>query len=322
MSAVARLKAFLTFRGPEPGPQAHPGMRPGGPEHRALLAEINVDIPDVDWTAGALNYVAAEIEKHGREGYTHYLLTKPFGPVASGDGGRAARRENLHYFNNFANAFGLLDLPGGTRVLDVACGSGWVSQFFSRMGYSAHGFDVCSDMVDLTRRRLREDPQLASLHGELDERFFVLDIERQELPTSLHGTVGVVVLESCLHHFLDPVTALSHLVAGLSGDGLVLIVEGENRQGPLNPEYVSVMREFHTLERPYTRDQLRRALHLAGLPHHCFLGRLNGWFAADDPALPHLQEQVKADAAALNFAVCGQTAGALRRVVPHYTPLG
>lgn len=233
---------------------------------------------------------------------------------------RVGRAENVHYLCNFVNLFQLLDLQGGVVVLDVACGSGWVSQFFARMGYAAHGFDLCPDMVELTRCRIREDAQLSSLHPWLEHRFFPLDIERQELPASLHGTVGAVVLESCLHHFVDPVTALSHLAAGLSPEGLVVVIEGENRQGPLNPQYLQVMQDFRTLERPYTRSQLTRMLHLAGLPHHCFMGRLNGWFTADDPALAHMAQRVRTEAEALNFAVCARTAEALRRVVPHYTP--
>jgi SAM-dependent methyltransferase len=321
MSVMSRFKSLIGTAEPAPKPEPEPYMRPGGAEHRALLAEINAEIPPgVDWTAGALNYVQAEIEKHGREAYQHYLLTKPFAPVGPGEEGRAARIENLAYFNNFANAFGLLDLPGHSRVLDVACGSGWVSQFFARMGYAVHGFDICPDMVELTRRRLREDTQLASLHDTLDERVFVLDVERQPLPASLHGTVGAIVLESCLHHFIDPVTALSHLVEGMASDGLMLIVEGEARSGPLNPAYLAVMQEFQTLERPYTRDQLKRMLGLVGLPHHCFLGRLNGWFTPDDPRLPHLSEHVATEAAALNFTLCARTAEALRRVVPHHSP--
>lgn len=316
MSSVSQSRTAL---GPGIPAPAEPCRRPGGAEHEALLAEINTDVPpNVDWTAGALDYVAAEIRKHGHEAYTHYLLTKPFGPIGPGEAGRAGRAENVHYLYNFANMFHLLDLPGGSVVLDVACGSGWVSQFFARMGYAAHGFDLCPDMVELTRRRLRDDAQLAALHPWLEHRFFSLDIEKQELPAALHGTVGAVVLESCLHHFVDPVTALSHLVAGLSPDGLVMVIEGENRQGPLDPHYLEVMQDFSTLERPYTRSQMTRMLNLAGLPHHCFLGRLNGWFTADDPALASVVQRVQTDADALNFAVCALTPEALRRVVPHY----
>ena len=295
-------------------------MNDRGTERERLLAEINAELPSgVDWRAGALSYVSAEMAKHGREPYTRYLLRKPLAPVsADPDAYQAALQENLAYLCNFVNAFGLLALPGQSRVLDVACGSGWFAQFFARMDYDVHGFDISAEMVDLARRRFREDPQLGGLAGSLHERLFQLDIEREPLPGGLRGSMDAVVLEACTHHFLDPVAALAHLAEGLKEDGLMLVIEGENRTGPLRPEYVAVMREFATLERPYTRAQIEAVLDMAGLPHRRFLGRVNGWFCPEDPRVAALPEVVRGDAAGLNLAVCARTEAALRRVLPHY----
>jgi len=287
-----------------------------------LLAEINAEVPPgVDWRAGALRYVGAEFAKHGREAMTRYLLSKPFAPVApGGPGGGAALVENVEYIQNFVNLIALLDLPGRARVLDVACGSGWVSHFLARMNYDAYGFDICPDMVELTTRRLRDDPLLAAGHEELEGRFFVLDAERQALPAALRGSFDAVVMESCVHHFLDPISALTHIAAGLKEDGIAVVIEGENRSGPIRPEYLAVMREFDTLERPYTRSQMERMLPLAGLPAFRFLGRANGWFCPDDPHAAALPEVVRADADARNLAVCARTPEALTRVLPRLFP--
>jgi SAM-dependent methyltransferase len=215
----------------------------------------------------------------------------------------------------------LLDLPGRARVLDVACGSGWVSHFLARMGYDAHGFDICPDMIELTKRRLREDPLLAAAGAEgLEGRFFVLDAEREGLPAALRGTLDAAVMESCVHHFLDPVSALSNIAAGLKEDGIAVVIEGENRQGPIRPEYLAVMREFDTLERPYTRSQMERMLPLVGLPAFRFLGRVNGWFSPEDPCVPLLPEVLRGDAEGRNLAVCARTPAALARVLPHLSP--
>lgn len=288
----------------------------------ALLAEINAEVPPgVDWRAGALRYVAAEFAKHGREAMTRYLLSKPFAPVApGGPGGGPALTENVEYLLNFVHLVQLLDLPGGARVLDVACGSGWVSHFLARMHYEAHGFDISPDMVALTKRRLREDPLLDAQRAAMDGRFFVLDAEREALPEALHGSFDAVVMESCVHHFLDPLAALSHIAAGLKEDGIAVVIEGENRQGPIRPEYLAVMREFDTLERPYTRSQMERLLPLAGLPAFRFLGRVHGWYAPDDPRVPVLPEMLRDDAGARNLAVCARTPAALARVLPRLFP--
>ncbi|WP_343896165.1 class I SAM-dependent methyltransferase, partial [Craurococcus roseus] len=127
-----------------------------------LLAEINAEVPPgVDWRGGALRYVAAEFRKHGAEAMARYLLAKPLAPVPPGGlGGGPALVEDVEYLLNFVNLVALLDLPGRARVLDVACGSGWVSHFLARMNYDAHGFDICPDMVELAERRFREDPLL------------------------------------------------------------------------------------------------------------------------------------------------------------------
>ena len=311
--------------GPPGGPSAAApsGGPPDGPPAAAaplaapeLLAEINAEVPPgVDWRAGALRYVANTFEKQGKEAVTRYLLAKPLAPVApGGPGGGPALVEDVEYLLNFVNMVALLDLPGRARVLDVACGSGWVSHFLARMNYDAHGFDICPDMIELTERRFREDPLLGPAAAE--GRFFVLDAEREELPAPLRGTFDAVVMESCVHHFLDPVSALTHIAAGLKEDGIAVVIEGENRQGPIRPEYLAVMREYDTLERPYTRAQMERMLTLAGLPAFRFLGRVNGWFAPDDPRVPLLPEMARGDAGGRNLAVCARTPAALARVLP------
>lgn len=307
---------FNFKRGAKPGAE-----RPAPDTKSALLREINAEIPQgVDWTAGALSYVAAEIAKHGKESYTRYLLSKPLAPIPSvGAGaaltGGAALIENCAYLTNFINAVALLDLPGHSRVLDVACGSGWVAQFFARMNYEAYGFDISPDMVDLAIRRFNDDPLLRELGDEVKrERLFVLDIEREALPRHLKGKLDAIVLESCLHHFVDPISALTNLTEGLADDGIVVVIEGENRVGPIKNEYLSVMREFATLERPYSRDQLERMLDFAGLNEREYVGRLNGWFSPRDPRVAQLTEIVKGDAAAINFVVAARKVEPLDRI--------
>ncbi|MBV8459093.1 MAG: hypothetical protein JO122_21065, partial [Acetobacteraceae bacterium] len=57
-------------------------MDAGKANRDSLLKEINADLPPgLDWRAGALNYVSAEIAKHGREAYTRFLLGKPLAPI-------------------------------------------------------------------------------------------------------------------------------------------------------------------------------------------------------------------------------------------------
>lgn len=281
-----------------------------------LLAVINKDLkPDVDWTAGAQRYVKQCFDEMGREGIEHYLMIKPLGLVGSDPS--AAIDEIAHYLHNFTNAISLLKLPGGSRVLDVACGSGWVSHYLSKLGYWTYGVDISADFIRLAKKRLLTDPLLPISPVEAGARFSVLDIETTPLPEHLRRMFDVVWLESCLHHFLDPIAALEHLADALKPDGVLVLIEFENRMGPIKAEYQEVMDRFDTLERPYPRSDLVRMLDMAGFGHHEFLAAINGWRSPDAPP-SFIMDKVMADAAnGANLAICAKTAEPINRLFPH-----
>jgi len=158
------------------------------------------------------------------------------------------------------------------------------------MNCVAYGFDVAPDMIELARRRFGDDPLLHDLSEEIrNERLFVLDVERAALPEGLHGLFDAIILNSCLHHFIDPISALEHLTRGVTEDGVVIVIGGESRSGPIKKEYLAVMTEFATLERPYTRTQLERVLNSVGLPEREFASNLT--------------EMRRGDADAINFFI-------------------
>jgi len=100
-----------------------------------LLAEMNRDMPAcVDWKAGARAYVASCFEKYGREPIERYSMNKPFSLMGEGADPRAIIAESVGYLRNLTNALAFLQLRGGSRILDVGCGGGWVSHSLSKMG--------------------------------------------------------------------------------------------------------------------------------------------------------------------------------------------
>lgn len=281
-----------------------------------LLELINKDIPKgVDWKRGAERYVANSFEKTGRAAIEKYSLTKPLALL--GDESDGAIQETVHCLNNFTNALALVKPARGARVLDVACGGGWVSHFLSRMGYWTFGIDICQDFVDLAAKRLAIDPLLDLTASDAASRFMVLDIERQGLPRELEGTFDYIWLESCLHHFVDPIAALEHMRDALKPDGLVILMEFENRVGGIKPEYMQVMQEFDTLERPYARSELLAILDMVGLQDVEFVGTLNGWFSTTDPAMANLGDAVRHEANQINLALCAKQPGRLDALFPH-----
>jgi SAM-dependent methyltransferase len=282
-----------------------------------VLAEANEELPTFDWRQGARDYLAHFFAKYTRAQIEDFAATKPIAAITPEDP-VGALTEVVAYLNNFANTIGLLKLPRGARVLDVACGAGWVSHWMTKLGYRTLGVDISEDFIGLARARIAADPNLDIEAAELERMFVVRDLEREALNPEHHGQFDAIVLESCLHHFLDPISAMVHLVEALKDDGVVLILEGENRQGSINPDYMQVMVETHTLERPYPRRLLIEILEHAGLAHYEFMGAINGFVPDSAWLARYLTEELGKASRAANICVCATADGALRRVVPSY----
>ncbi len=281
-----------------------------------LLSLINRDIPEgVDWKNGAKTYVASCFEKMGRENVEFYSMKKPLGGVGEHNQNPAID-EIVHYMNAFSNAISLIRPAHGARVLDLACGGGWVSHYLSVMGYWTYGIDISEDFIELAKKRLHSDSYLGVSPEEANERFSVLDIETERMPENLRGTFDFIWVESCLHHFVDPITALEHLAEALKPDGVLVLIEFENRAGVIKPEYMQVMEEFDTLERPYARNELTAALGMAGFSEHQFVGSINGWFRPEDPETAQLGQIAVQGANSMNLAICAMQQGRLEQYFP------
>ncbi|MFB0564053.1 MAG: class I SAM-dependent methyltransferase [Candidatus Aminicenantaceae bacterium] len=77
----------------------------------------------------------------------YYLYTKPFD--CSKD--KSTSRE---HFTNFAHLLEILSLPPRTKILDVACGPGWLCEFLARSGYNVTGIDISSDLIQIAKERI------------------------------------------------------------------------------------------------------------------------------------------------------------------------
>ncbi len=283
----------------------------------AVLADINRDLPPLDWRGGAQRYLADYFDRYSRDQIEDFVFNKPLGALTPEDP-VGSLRETVFYLFNFANAVQLLQLERGARVLDVACGGGWFAHWLRKIGCEAHGLDLSADFVDLARRRLVDDPYLACGPDEAAALFRVHDIERDPLPANLHGAFDVIVLESCLHHFFDPIAAMTHLAEGLAEGGVVLVIEGENRRGAIRDEYMQVMLETSTLERPYPRELLLEVLQHAGLEHVEFLGLTPGFVPQSAPVARQMSLALEESTAGSNICLCARDETAIRRLAPSY----
>lgn len=170
-----------------------------------LLQEINKGLPKgIDWKQGARDYVKLAAQHSTEAGTRRYALTKPMYALAQGEAGLHGLIEAVAYLNNFTNTINLLKLPAGARVIDVACGAGWLSHYLARFGYDTFGFDIAPDFIELARERISSDP-----HVKGDTRFDVLDIEAEPLPQEHYGSYDASSSKAAFTTFTTPSLLLS-----------------------------------------------------------------------------------------------------------------
>ena len=215
-----------------------------------------------------IDYKRAAIEYPGKldPERLHHLRTKPFYNLAHKlpkfRGTRGMDAETHREFCDFANIAVALELPPGARILDVACGSGWLSEYFARLGYDATGIDISPDLIRISEDRVRGLPYGVDHETPLRCRFLVHDVERAPLAEKFDA----LVCYDAMHHFADEEAVARHLAAMLGVGGLLFILEGTKpaQDSAGEAELIDVMERFETLESPFDAAYLRQILDANG----------------------------------------------------------
>jgi 2-polyprenyl-3-methyl-5-hydroxy-6-metoxy-1,4-benzoquinol methylase len=213
-------------------------------------------IEGVDYKKGAREY-ADKLEPSDR----HHLYTKPFYNLKNkisrwtGDG---LDEDTQRHFIDFANIAAVLSLPAGATVLDVGCGSGWLSEYFARFGYRVTGIDISPDLIRIAKDRIDKLPFGMDDKSPVVCEFLAHDIELKPLDR----TFDAIVCYDSLHHFEDEHAVLTNLNLMLANDGWLFVAEGERPPSgsQSEAELVEVMEKFDTLESPFSRDYLLKIL--------------------------------------------------------------
>jgi glycosyltransferase involved in cell wall biosynthesis/SAM-dependent methyltransferase len=214
----------------------------------------------IDYKRAALEYPSLlDAER------SHYLRTKPFynlvhKPVKHTSDGMDA--ETHRHFCDFANMAVALGLPAGARILDVGCGSGWLSEYFARLGYDVTGIDISADLIRMARERVEKIPYPVDHETSLHCRFQTHDIEA----AALADKFDAVLCYDSLHHLEDERAVFRHLAAMLEVGGLLFILEGHKPEcgSATDAELRDVMQQYGTLESPFSSDYLRELISANG----------------------------------------------------------
>ena len=191
---------------------------------------------------------------------------------------------NTQYYLDMFNVLSLLQAmrvrPGG-RILDVGCGAGWVTEILVALGYTVDALEPCEDFAIVAEERVQ------SFH------------RHYRLPEPLRLTVHRVTLEECtlpdaafdgilfyaaLHHLVDEVQGLAQCFRLLKPGGILGIHEAAWLPGDPDMEAAieAEMKQFGTLENPFTREYLNHLLDTLGFVQIERYHQVNGLFSTTE----------------------------------------
>ena len=213
-------------------------------------------VEGIDYKRAAIEYVD-KLDAERR----HYLLTKPFYNLANKPpkhAGEGMDAETFRHFCDFANMAVTLALPAGSRILDVGCGSGWLSEYFARLGYEVKGIDISPTLIEMSRRRVASVPYDVDHETTLRCTFAIHDIETGPLDEKFDA----VICYDSLHHFEDERAVMRNIASMLDVGGVLFILEGERPAAgsSTEAELRAVMEQYRTLESPFDYSYLRELL--------------------------------------------------------------
>jgi 2-polyprenyl-3-methyl-5-hydroxy-6-metoxy-1,4-benzoquinol methylase len=267
----------------------------------------SADSPGRSRKLEGINYKQAAVDYPSRLSAErlHHLRTKPFYNLANKlpkFRGHGMDVETHRHFCDFANMAVALDLPAGARILDAACGSGWLSEYFARLGYDVTGIDISPDLIEISRGRIRALPPTIDPETPIRCRFLVHDIEREPLDERFDA----IVCYDAMHHLEDARSAIGHLAAMLPVGGVFFLLEG-NRPPPGSAgeaELIEVMKQFGTLESPFDREYLGELLNDAGLAVVGDYVSVNGLFDRETVE----EDRVRIEVPSINYLLCKKVA--------------
>ena len=175
----------------------------------------------------------------GEEG-RDWIRGKPFGHNP---------RESARFLIDFGYVLQLLDLHAGTTLVELGCGSGWMTRFAARQGVHAEGYDISPEMIEIAREQAAAE--------NLDVRFEAADMETLDLG---HRFDACLIYDA-LHHSprADLVLASAH--RALRPGGRLLLAEPNWKQ---RFQGRGASTEYGVTELGYSPRKLKKLLREAG----------------------------------------------------------
>ncbi len=188
----------------------------------------------------------AEIESKAeflRLGEDH-LFRKPFGPEWDS--------HNWVKWATLAEILYRLELPAGSAVLDIGCGTGWTSLFLAEAGYAPTGIDIAPTFIEAAREWAERWNNAAV--------FEVCDMDSISFPARFDAAVAF----DALHHTTRQREVVANISRSLKPGGWVVFGEPSWLHN-ISPEAHRVHRDLGWVERGLTVRGLKADCRAAGL---------------------------------------------------------
>ena len=175
----------------------------------------------------------------GEEG-RDWIRSKPFGHNP---------RETARFLIDFGYVLQLLDLHAGSSLVELGCGSGWMTRFAARHGVRAEGYDISPEMIEIARAE-------AAAEG-LDVTFEAGDYEQLDLGRRFDACL----IYDALHHSERPELVLADAHRALKPGGRLLLAEPNWKQRYQGRKATDA---YGTTELGYSPRHLKRLLRQQG----------------------------------------------------------
>ena len=148
----------------------------------------------------------AEIDYPGAVGEAgrEWIRSKPFGHNP---------RYTARLLIDFGHVVQLLELHAGVSLVELGCGSGWMSRLAARQGVHVEGYDIAPQMIEIARAEAEREG--------VDVRFEVGDYEQLDLGRRF----DTCLLYDALHHSPRADLVLASARRALRPGGRLLLVE-------------------------------------------------------------------------------------------------
>ncbi|KAM5438396.1 hypothetical protein MferCBS31731_004973 [Microsporum ferrugineum] len=157
-------------------------------------------------------------------------------------------QENLSWF-------GIKDGQSGQKMMDYACGEGYISRFFTSYFSKCIGVDVAAGMVEKFNQTVRKEGlsehQIYAVKGNLTESEATSSIAKEEF-----FNFDLIIIVHALHHVEDPQTLINQFVERLSPGGIVVVADWEKEGKGFNPAKIDHPAAHTVSHSGFTKEEM------------------------------------------------------------------